>query len=96
MTKPLPTGRALPSSELELDDADIIEKLREHGSPLVLTRGGKPSAVVMEPADFERLTEAARFIAAVSEGLADSDAGRLVSDEDLEQELEAELGNSMP
>jgi len=94
VTKSLPTERTLPSSELR--DAEIIEKLREHGSPLVLTRDGKPSAVVMEPEEFERLTEAARFIAAVTEGLADSDAGRLVSDEDLEQELDSELGSPMP
>lgn len=95
MAKPLPTNRTLPSSELEPGEADIVEKLREHGRPLVLTRGGKPSAVVMEPAGYERLTEAARFIAAVTEGLADSDAGHLVSDEDLEQELAAEFGNPM-
>ena len=40
----------------------------------------------------EQLTETARFISAVSEGLADSEMGRLVSDEDLGHELEAMLG----
>jgi prevent-host-death family protein len=91
VTKPMPT-QSPPASELELRDEEIIEKLREHRGPLVLTRNGEPRAVVMSPEEFERLTETARFIAAVSEGLADSEAGRLVSDEDLGHELEAMLG----
>jgi PHD/YefM family antitoxin component YafN of YafNO toxin-antitoxin module len=94
--KPLPTVRALPSSEIDVRDGDIIEKLREHGGPMVLTRDGKPGAIVMSPEEFERLTQAARFVAAVSEGLADSEAGRLVSDEELGYELERALGAPLP
>jgi len=96
VTKPLPTVRTLPSSEMDPRDGGIIDKLREHGGSMVLTQDGKPSAIVMSPEEFERLTQAARFVAAVSEGLADSEAGRLVSDEELGHELDLALGASLP
>jgi PHD/YefM family antitoxin component YafN of YafNO toxin-antitoxin module len=58
----------------------------------VITQNGKPTAVLITPEEFDRLHERDRFLAAVREGLADSEAGRIVDDRVLTDELEAEFG----
>lgn len=42
--------------------------------------------------DESELRELERFLAAVDEGLADSEAGRVIDDEELDRELEEWLG----
>ena len=46
--------------------------------------------MVLAPADYDRLTARDRFLAAVEEGLADVEAGRVVSDDELARDLELE------
>jgi prevent-host-death family protein len=70
----------------------LFRKLREEQRPLVITRNGKPAAVLITPEEFDRICERNRFSEAVSAGLADSAAGRLIDDEALEAELDAEFG----
>jgi len=48
--------------------------------------------VLITPEDFDRMREPDRFIEAVSAGLADSAAGRVIDDEGLGAELDAEFG----
>jgi len=48
--------------------------------------------VLLSPDDFDQLTYAERFREAVREGLADVEAGRVVSDEELREALEPEFG----
>ncbi|MBX3183997.1 MAG: hypothetical protein KIT72_00610 [Polyangiaceae bacterium] len=60
---------------------------------MVITQNGKAAAVMLTPEELDRLTAQARFIAAVQEGLSDLDAGRLVSDDDLERRLDARFGS---
>jgi prevent-host-death family protein len=69
--------------------AEVLRKLRERQQPIVITHHGKPAAVLLTPEEFDRLSEHDRFLAAVHEGLADSDAGRVVDDYTLTRELEA-------
>lgn len=58
----------------------------------MITQNGKAAAVLLAPEELDRLTTQARFVAAVQEGLADLDAGRVVSDEDLGRRLDARFG----
>ena len=48
--------------------------------------------VPITPEDFDRIQERSRFLDAVREGLADSEAGRLIDDDELGAELDAEFG----
>ena len=59
----------------------------------MITQHGKPAAVVLTPDEFDRLCEERQFTAAVRAGLADSAAGRVVSDEELGRDLDRELGS---
>jgi predicted transcriptional regulator len=42
--------------------------------------------------EFDRMREREAFLDAVSEGMADIEAGRVISDEQLGKDLDAELG----
>ena len=63
--------------------ADYLRQLRTSGSPVVLTVNGKPEVVVQDAAAYQRLVDLAakadheETVAAIREGLADADAGRM-------------------
>lgn len=52
----------------------------------------RTAAVMVAPAESDRLMTQSRFVAAVQDGLSDLDAGRVVSDEDLGRRLDARFG----
>ena len=81
----------LPLGEFKAQVSRVIRRLREAKRPVVITQNGKPAAVLVTPEEFDRLRERARFIDAVREGLADSEAGRVIDDKTLGRELGADL-----
>jgi len=68
----------VPVSAFKTQAKAWIERLAATGAPLVITQNGRPAGVLLSPAAFDALTERARFVAAVDEGLADVAAGRVV------------------
>jgi prevent-host-death family protein len=79
----------LPLGVFKARASQVLRKLREGQRPLVITQHGKPVAVLLTPAEFDRLAAYDRFLAAVQEGMADSEAGRVVTDQALTSELNA-------
>src|SRR5688572_24020210 len=69
----------VPVSEFKAQAAEWLRKAGETGAPVVVTQNGKPAGVLLSPQAFDDLTEQARFVAAVEEGLGDADAGRVHS-----------------
>jgi PHD/YefM family antitoxin component YafN of YafNO toxin-antitoxin module len=59
---------------------------------VVITQNGKPAAVLITPEEYDEVQEHRRFLSAIQEGLDDVTAGRTFSDEELDAELETELG----
>lgn len=63
--------------------ADYLRQLHETGSPMVLTVNGKAEVVVQDAAAYQRLVARAEkadreeAVAAIREGLADAEAGRV-------------------
>ena len=63
--------------------AEYLRQLHESGSPMVLTVNGKAEVVVQDAAAYQRLVELAaradreEAVAAIREGLADAEAGRV-------------------
>ncbi len=82
----------VPLAEFKAHASRLFRQLREGQRPMIITQNGKPAAVLITPEEFDRIGEQSRFVEAVREGLADSDAGRLIDDEQLGQELDAEFG----
>ena len=82
----------LPVGEFKTHLAQVLLKLKESDRPIVITQNGRPAAVMVSPKEFDRLLERERFMEAIRDGLADSEAGRLISDKDLDRQLTAEFG----
>src|SRR5262245_16182593 len=82
----------LPVGEFKAHLAQVLLKPKESDRPIVITQNGKPAAVMVSPKEFDRLLERERFIDAVRQGLSDAEAGRLISDRDLDLQLKAEFG----
>ncbi len=82
----------VPLADLKARASRLFRQIREQQRPVIITQNGKPAAVLITPEEFDRLSERDRFLAAVDEGLADADAGRLVDDEELGAELDAAFG----
>jgi prevent-host-death family protein len=71
-----------------------MRQLRDTGRPIVITQHGKPAGVLIPTGDFDRLTERERFVGAIRQGMAESDAGLGITDEDLGAELDRKYGTS--
>ncbi len=82
----------VPLADFKAHASRLFRQLRENQRPVVITQNGKPAAVLITPEEFDRIGERTRFVEAVREGLADADAGRLIDDEQLGLELDAEFG----
>jgi prevent-host-death family protein len=87
------TDDIIPVGVLKSQASKVLRQLRRDGRPVVVTLHGKPAGVLVPVEDFDRMTERERFVAAVEQGLADSEAGRLIDDEELDAELETVLGS---
>src|SRR5262245_15573215 len=86
----------IPIAELKANMSEIVRGLDERPRPLVVTLNGKPAAVVMSPREYDLLSYRARFLDAVSEGLADVQAGRTVDGEQAISELLREVAPKKP
>jgi prevent-host-death family protein len=69
----------VPVSDFKAQASDWLKRAAKSGQPVVITQNGKAAGVLLSPAEFDRLTEQARFVAAVQEGLDDTAAGRVHS-----------------
>lgn len=74
-------------SELKAQAADWLRKLGDGGAPVVVTQNGKPAGVLLSPAAFDDLTEQARFVAAIEQGLADVGVDRVHSHVDVKKRM---------
>jgi prevent-host-death family protein len=83
----------VPIADLKAHLSKKIRDLRACRRPIVITQNGKAAAVLLAPEEFDRLNSQAQFIAAVREGLADSDSGRVISDAELGRSLDARFGS---
>jgi prevent-host-death family protein len=79
----------VPLGEFKTRASKIIRDLADIDEPLVITQNGRPAAVLMSPAAFQELRERHDFVQAVAEGLADSDAGRVVEHKKVRRWLES-------
>jgi prevent-host-death family protein len=70
----------LAIGEVKAQLSRVLRQLHETQRPIVVTRNGRPAAVLITPDEFDRLRELDQFLDAVHEGLADSAAGRVIDD----------------
>jgi prevent-host-death family protein len=84
----------VPVSEFKARAAQWLRQAGETGAPVVVTQNGKPAGVLLSPEVFDKLTEQARFVAAVEEGLADANAGRVQSHNAVARRMRSRFGGA--
>lgn len=77
----------VPIGDFRSRAAQWLRHAAQSGHPIVLTQNGRPAGVLLSPGEYDRLTEARRFQAAVAAGWEDSEAGRVVSTDDVRADL---------
>jgi prevent-host-death family protein len=86
--KPLSISKDIISlSDFKNKASKMLHEVNTSHRPLVITQNGKAAAVLMSPSDYDLLTEQVRFQNAVQSGLEDVENGRILLDEDLDNEL---------
>ncbi len=79
----------VPAKDFKARLSTWLSHVAETRRPLLITLNGKPAGVLLDPRDFDETQERARFIEAVNQGKEDADAGRFVSEEELDAMLKA-------
>jgi prevent-host-death family protein len=82
----------LPIGDFKTHAGRVLRRLRDEGRSVVITQHGRPAGVLVSPEEYDRLREHDRFLEAVQEGLADAEAGRTISDEELGASLDDLFG----
>jgi prevent-host-death family protein len=86
----------VPVSDFKAQAADWLKRVADTGHPVIITQNGKAAGVLVSPAEFDRLTEGARLTAAIEAGLADEQAGRVVSHARVVAEMKARAARRAP
>ena len=82
-----------PLSDFKARASELLKRLAETGAPMVITQNGRAVGVLLSPAEFDSLTERARFINAVAEGLEEVRSGKVVSHESMVAEVKTRYGD---
>ena len=79
----------VPLSDFKARASELLKKLAQTGAPIVITQNGRAAGVLLSPAEFDVLTERARFVHAVATGLDDAESGRVVDHQSMVAEVAA-------
>ncbi|MCL2024744.1 MAG: type II toxin-antitoxin system Phd/YefM family antitoxin [Coriobacteriia bacterium] len=77
----------IPLTALKVNPGKVVKQLDQTRRPALLTNHGKGVAVMQDLAAYEQSQEERRFLRDVVKGLADLEAGREISLDELEIRL---------
>jgi antitoxin YefM len=83
-----------PVSDFRAHASAMLKQTRDSGRPIVLTQRGRSAAVLIDIAAYQALLDEVEELRSVCEGLADVEAGRIVSHEDVKQGVLARFKRS--
>ncbi len=86
----------IPIGEFKKQASSLFRRVKELGRPILITQNGSPVSVVIPPQEYDRIQEQARFIASVEAGLADVEAGRVLTEKEARERLEKHFGPLEP
>ncbi len=79
----------VPLGEFKGQAAHWLKRANETDQPVVITQNGKPAAVLLSPAEYDRLQERQRFLESITAGLDDAADGRSMTTAELKSRLAA-------
>lgn len=77
----------VPVTELKNNPAKVIQHASDSHRPVLLTSRGRGVAVMLSLEEYEKTREKMAFMQAVSDGLADVEAGRVFSVAEADKRL---------
>jgi prevent-host-death family protein len=77
----------VPLGDMKVNPGKIVRRVDETGRPVLLTSHGRGVAVVQGLSEYEAAQEEREFMRAVVAGLADLDAGRVVTLAEVKRRL---------
>ncbi len=77
----------VPLGEFKARASRLLDQIAEGRQAVVITRNGRPAGVVISPVDYDRLVERQRYLESIARGLEDSEAGRVMTTEELLEDL---------
>jgi prevent-host-death family protein len=82
----------VPIAEFKRQASRLFKRVRDEGRPVLVTQNGRPIGVVVSPEEYDRFRERERLLLAVREGLRQSEAGQVLSGDEVDRELDAAFG----
>jgi len=79
----------VPIAEFKTSIAKWFKNIQNTGHPLIITQNGKPSGVLLSPADYDELVYKKSFLDSISRGIADADNGKTYRTNELKETLTA-------
>lgn len=99
MTRMLVMSETLPLATVKARLSEIVDRVVREQERVVITRNGRPAAVLISPDDLEGLEETLAIMsdpglmAAIKEGHEQAARGELIPLDDVKAELEAKRKN---
>ena len=77
----------IPVGEFKSGISKWLRRLRENQHPVIITQNGRPAGVLISPEEYDKLTCQQAFLASVQRGIAEADAGKTYSTDELNDKL---------
>ena len=77
----------VPMADFTGRAAHWFRRVAQDNRPLIITENGKAAGVLLSPAEFDRVVERRRLLDDVAAGVADLDAGRVMTSDELRRRL---------
>lgn len=78
----------IPVTNFRSKAAELLQKIKKTGRPLILTQRGKSTAVLEDVKEYENRLERLELLEAIVQGLQAADRGNLVPHEEAMQQLD--------
>jgi prevent-host-death family protein len=85
------TNDIKPVTFLKSRAADLLNHINETHRPVIITQNGEPRAILQDPKSYENMRNAIGILKLISEGEADVREGRVISQEDVFNDIENRL-----
>ncbi|MCF7802459.1 MAG: type II toxin-antitoxin system Phd/YefM family antitoxin [Candidatus Marinimicrobia bacterium] len=77
----------IPVGEFKTNISRWLRRLRENQHPVIITQNGRPAGVLITPEEYDRLAYLQAFLASVQQGIAEADAGKIFSTDEVKEKL---------